>query len=130
VADGDAATAASLSNPKDSLLDGQGNLYIADEANNRIRKVAAGTGIITTVAGDGTNFWKGDGGLATSAGLWGPQGVAVDSAGNIYIADTVDARVRKITVRPESLRRSRARATGPSSGDGGPALNGRISFDQ
>ena len=66
-------------------MDSAGNLYIADTGNNRIRKVS--NGVITTVAGNGTHGFSGDNGPATSAQLDDPDGVAVDSAGNLYIAD-------------------------------------------
>src|SRR4029077_19891247 len=78
-------------------LDGAGNLYIADTANYRIRRVAASPGVITTVAGDGTQGNSGDGGLATSAQLGRPAGIAVDAAGNIYVADQYSNTVRKVT---------------------------------
>ena len=68
-------------------MDSAGNLYIADTGNNRIRKVS--NGVITTVAGNGTSGFSGDNGPATSAQLDSPYGVAVDSAGNLYIADTL-----------------------------------------
>jgi uncharacterized protein (TIGR03437 family) len=92
--DGGPATNASLSLPEGVAVDSAGNLYIADAVNNRIRKVSGGT--ITTVAGGG-NGPLGDGGPATSASLAGPAGVAVDSAGNLYIADTYNGRIRKVS---------------------------------
>src|SRR5258706_5171618 len=125
--DGGPATGASLSNPKGLALDGQGNLYIADEANNRIRKVAAGTGIITTVAGNGAYSWNGDGVSATSTSLGLPQGVAVDGGGNIYIADTADFRIRKVTAATGIITTVAGTGNGPSSGDGGPALSAGLS---
>jgi hypothetical protein len=77
-------------------LDSAGNLYIAEYSNNRIRKVVTTTGIITTVAGNGTQNYLGDGGVATSAALWTPTGVAVDSANNLYIAEFFNNRLRKV----------------------------------
>lgn len=71
--------------PTGLAVDSAGNLYIADTNNNRIRKVS--NGIITTIAGNSTGGFVGDGGAATEAGLSLPQGVAVDHAGNVYIAD-------------------------------------------
>ena len=91
--DGLAATTAELSDPVDITLD-SGNLYIADRANHRIRKVDS-SGIITTIAGTGEYEYSGDGGLATSAKLYYPNSLAVDS-GNIYISDNINNRIRKI----------------------------------
>ena len=76
-------------------MDSAGNLYIADTGNDRIRKVS--NGVITTVAGNGTSGFSGDNGPATSAQLNHPHGVAVDSAGNLYIADTGNNRIRKVS---------------------------------
>jgi len=90
--DGGPATSAWLYGSEDVAVDGAGNLYIADTLNNRIRKVS--NGIITTLAGGGSG---GDNGPATQAALSGPTGVAVDTSGNIYIADTKDQRVRLVT---------------------------------
>src|SRR5439155_453349 len=80
--DGGAATSASLNGPNGVALDAGGNLYIADYGNNRIRKVTAATGIITTVAGNGVFGFGGDGGAAISASLSGPASVALDASGN------------------------------------------------
>lgn len=89
-------------------VDSSNNLYIADSGNNRIRMVNAATGIITTVAGDGSpncnadtgvGCYGGDGGPATSAQLWDPSGVAVDSAGNLYIADTDNSVIRVVDAK-------------------------------
>jgi trimeric autotransporter adhesin len=93
--DGRAATKAQLNTPQGIAADSAGNLYIADTNNNRIRKVTAG--IIATVAGNGIAAFAGDGGLATAASLDNPMSVAVDSAGNLYIADHNNNRVRKVT---------------------------------
>ncbi len=75
-----------------------GNLYIADFLNQRIRKVTVSMGIITTIAGTGTGSYTGDDGPATSATLNNPYGVAVDTSGNVYIADYSNNRIRKVTV--------------------------------
>jgi len=93
--DGGAATSAGLNNPKGIAVDSSGNLYIADERNNRIRKVNT-SGIITTVAGNGGVGNGGDSGLATSAQLYYPAGIAVDGAGELYIADSKNQRIRKV----------------------------------
>ena len=94
--DGSAATAAKLNNPNNVILDALGNLYIVDKTNNRIRKVNASTGIITTIAGNGTEGFGGDGAAATAAYLFGPAGVALDTSGNLYIADQSNHRIRKV----------------------------------
>jgi sugar lactone lactonase YvrE len=78
-------------------LDGAGNLYIADSDNNRIRKVDA-KDIISTVAGNGTAGYGGDNGVPTGAALNSPAGLAVDMAGNLYIADSGNNRIRKVNV--------------------------------
>ena len=90
------ATAAQLNIPWGVAVDGSGNLYIADAGNNRIRKVDL-NGVITTVAGNGTQGFTGDGGAASSAELSGPIDVAVDSSGNLYIADNGNRRIRKVS---------------------------------
>src|SRR5947208_3349960 len=92
--DGGAATSASLNEPSGVALDASGNLYIADQFNHRIRKVAAASGIITTMAGNGNLGFAGDGGAATSASLYYPSGVALDASGNLYIADQNNSRIR------------------------------------
>src|SRR5437588_12852111 len=92
--DGGAATSASLGLPSDVAVDGVGNVYIVDRNNHRVRKVTPG-GIISTFAGTGTSGFSGDGGPAVRASLFLPVGVAVDGAGNVYIADQGNTRSRK-----------------------------------
>lgn len=94
-ADGVAATATGIYNPAGLALDAAGNLYIADQYNYCIRKVNT-AGIITTVAGNGSTTYNGDGIAATSAGLSNPAGVAIDAAGDLYIADVLHSRIRKV----------------------------------
>ena len=95
--DGEAATSAELSLPMDVQVDSVGNIYIADYDNQVIRQVSASTGVITTVAGNGTSGYSGDGGIATSATLVGPVNLAVDAAGNIYLSDSGNNAIRKVT---------------------------------
>ena len=107
-----------------------GNVYIADNNNNRIRKVTVSTGIISTIAGTGTGSYSGDNGAATSATLNYPNGVGLDSAGNVCIADTNNHRIRKVTISTGIIPTIAGTGTASYSGDNGPAtsatLNGPI----
>jgi sugar lactone lactonase YvrE len=96
--DGGQATAAELNDPNGTCFDNSGNLIIADWGNNRIRKLDMSTGIITPIAGNGVGNFSGDGGAATAAELKGPSAMSVDATGNIYIADTHNNRIRKISI--------------------------------
>jgi trimeric autotransporter adhesin len=122
------ATSAKLNNPGSVALDATKNIYIADTLNRRIRKVAKSTGIITTVAGDGTSGYSGDGGLAKLAKLYNPLGVAVDASGNIFIADSANFRVRKVTISTGIISTVAGTGTAGSSGDGGLATSASLSF--
>ncbi|MBI2947659.1 MAG: hypothetical protein HYY23_08425, partial [Verrucomicrobia bacterium] len=99
---GDAGPAmlANLNSPSRVAVDAEGNLLIADTGNHRIRKVTPGS-LITTMAGAGTFGYSGDGGLATGAQLYSPAGVALNAAGDLFIADTQNHRIRKVSVRAE-----------------------------
>jgi len=94
--DGGIASAAQLNGPVSIALDANGNLFIADAGNNAIREVQKTTGNIITVAGNGTAGYSGDGGLATSAQLNSPGGLAVDANGDLFIADTGNDGIRKV----------------------------------
>ena len=94
--DGGPATAAWLNDPFGVTIDSSGDLYIADYGHERIREVNATTGIITTIAGNGTQGSSGDGGPATAAELYGPTGLAVDSLGDVFIADAWNNRIREV----------------------------------
>ena len=124
--DGDPATAAQLSFPVGVALDAAGSLYIADNDNHRIRKVDA-AGVISTVAGDGTRGFGGDGGAATAAQLSGPWGVALDGAGNLYIADIGNNRIRKVDSAGD-ISTVAGDGTFGYSGDGGPATAAQLSW--
>jgi len=119
--DGGAATNAEMHWPCAVAVDASGNLFIADSFNNRIREVASG-GIITTVAGNGTNGSAGDGGAATNAELSSPEGVVVDASGNLFIADYRNNRIR--WVESGGMITTTAGTGAPGfAGDGGPATN-------
>ncbi len=117
--DGGYATAAKLSNPTGLIFDRNGNLLIADTRNHRIRKVDT-SGIITTIAGNGTPTYSGDGGAATAASFYYPQVLAIDSTGNIFVSDVGNYRVRKIN--PAGIITTFAgNGAATFSGDGGSA---------
>ena len=116
--DGSAAASATVDQPSSVAVDSSGSVYFADEFNNRIRKIASGT--INTVAGTGQAGWAGDGGPALSAELLQPQSIAVDSAGNIFGADSNTGVVRKITPAG-TISQYAGSGTYSYSGDGGPA---------
>ncbi len=126
--DGGQATSAMLSGPEGLALDSAGNIYIADTGNNRIRKVTASTGIITTVAGNGASGYSGDGGQATSASLYYPYSVAFDAAGNLYIADEQNHRIRKVTASTGVITTVAGNGTAGYSGDGGQATSAELNF--
>ncbi len=118
------ATSAQLNRPAGVAIDSTGNLYIADLGNNRIRKVSGGT--ITTVAGNGTFSFGGDNGPATSAALYFPDGVAVDSSGNLYIADNYNHRIRKVS--GGLITTVAGNGTAGFSGDNGPATSAELDY--
>lgn len=122
--DGQAATSAKLNGPTDVVMDGSGNLYIADKNNHRIRKVAA-NGNISTVAGTGQAGYNADGIAATSAQLYEPYGVAMDSSGNLLIADSLNARIRKVDTEGQITTIAGTGEEG-YSGDNGPATEAKI----
>lgn len=150
VGDGGAATIAELDQPSSVVLDGAGNLYIADSAHNRIRMVCVaansqtisgvpsctGANIIETIAGNGTAGSTGNGGAASAALLDNPSGIAIDGAGNLYIADTGNNEIREIIAATGNII---AAAGGPTAtvctggaatdavGDGCPALQATLS---
>ena len=124
--DGGAATDAQLSYPINIAVDSSGNLYIADQYNHRIRKVDK-SGIINTVAGDGTYGYSGDGAAATSAKMRYPAGVAVDSSGNLYIADMYNHRIRKVATNG-IISTVAGSGTAGNSGDGGAAISASLNY--
>ena len=118
------ATAAEMNSPFSVLVDSSGNIYIADSENNVIREVTPAD-VITTVVGDnalGAGFY-GDNGAPTAAQLFGPSALAFDSAGNLYIADTNNNRVRKVSFTANTIVTVAGSGTAGYSGDGFPAVN-------
>ena len=133
VGDGGPATEAKLAHPHDVAVDVAGNLYITDRSGSRIRKVEAGTGTISTIAGTGGRFghgYGGDGGPATEAKLRYPIGVAVDGAGNVYIADVLNSRVRKVDASTGTISTIAGTGRFGYSGDGGPATEAMLAHPQ
>ena len=126
--DGGPATNADLNNPYGVAVDVTGNLFIADYYNYRIRKVGT-NGIITTVAGNGSYGSSGDGGAATNAELFDPSSVAVDAAGNLFIADSDNARIRKVGTNG-IITTAAGNGTSGYSGDGGAATNAELADPQ
>ena len=125
--DGGPAVNAELSYPLDGVaLDSAGNIYVTDADFSVIRKINAATGIITTIAGTGKPGYSGDGGPATSAALDYPDGLAFDSAGNLYIADAVNHRIRKINASTGIISTVVGNGTTGYSGDGGAATSAEI----
>ena len=124
--DGGLAISAELLYPESVAVDSNGNLYIADFQNERIRKVNS-AGIITTIAGNGTAGYSGDGGPATSAELNWPTNVAVDGSGNVYIADLMNNRVRKVTAGGV-ISTVAGNGTAAYSQDGGLATNASLDY--
>lgn len=136
--DGGPAASAELRLPAGLALDASGNLYIADQANHRIRRVDARTGMIATVAGSGacrtgnicTGGFSGDGGRATSAELNFPGGVALDADDNLFIADTRNNRIRRMDHATGIITTVAGYGTADYSGDGGPATNAELNRPQ
>ena len=126
--DGGPAAEASLSFPVWVAFDVEGNLFIPDYGNHRIRRVDVGTGIITTVAGNGEEGFSGDGGPATEASFSSPLGVAVDAEGNLFIADEFNHRVRRVDADSGIITTVAGNGTEVFSGDGGPATEASLYY--
>ena len=119
--DGGPATSAAFFTPIGVVADNAGNVYIADSMNNRVRKVDS-SGVIRTIAGNGNTGFAGDGGPATSATVWDPTALALDSAGNLYIADSGNGRIRKVDTGGTIRTVAGGALTPGFSGDGGQAV--------
>ena len=120
------AISARINGPVGMAVDTAGNVYFADYYNQRIRKITVATGIISTVAGNGVAGFLGDGGAATAAELYYPTAVAVDGAGNLYIADSYNQRIRKVTAGTSIITTIAGTGTAGVGGDGGPGLVGAV----
>ncbi|MGE0222652.1 MAG: hypothetical protein AB7S57_05280 [Acetobacteraceae bacterium] len=119
--DGGPATRAQLNEPYGVVVDRNGTVFFADRLNRRVRKVDA-NGIITTLAGDGSGKYSGDGGPAATAGLAEPNGLALDSAhARLFIADVADHRVRVVDLGSGTIGTFAGTGEGRHDGDGGPA---------
>jgi Ca2+-binding RTX toxin-like protein len=123
--DGGQATSARLDGPWGVAVDAAGSVYVADENNHRIRKISP-AGVITTVAGTGVSGYSGEGGQATSAQLNHPLDVEVDASGNVFVADFLNHRVRRISTA--GIITTVAGTVNGYAGDGGPATAARLSF--
>lgn len=119
--DGGPATEARLNNPRGIALDRAGNLYIADSSNDRVRLVDKSTGVITTIVGSGERGFAGDSGSARTASLHFPHGIAVDDAGNLYIADAGNHRIRKVEAGAATIMTVAGTGRIEFYGEGGPA---------
>jgi sugar lactone lactonase YvrE len=126
--DGGPATLANLNGPGSSVVDSAGNLYIADGANNVIRKVAAGTGVISTIAGTGVSGYSGDHGAATSARLNSPTGLSLDGAGNLYFSDAINNAVRMIAATTGVITTVAGNGTPGYGGDGSAAVLAQLNY--
>ncbi|MGH7185104.1 MAG: hypothetical protein ACREIB_02345, partial [Pseudomonadota bacterium] len=127
--DGGPATEAAFSGPGQVAVDGQGNLYVADVNNWRVRKINAGDGKINTIAGTGLLEYNGDDIPATQANLFAPCGVAVDAAGNVYIAEAGNQRIRKINAGDGRISTIAGTGVAGYNGDGIPGKDAQVSIN-
>ena len=126
--DGGPATSAKLYSPFGIAMDGSGNLYIAEADNFRVRKVDASTGVITTFAGNGTEGFSGDGGPAAAASLGQVLGIAIDPSGNVFIADPLNLRIRRVDAATQRITTVAGGGNTSDIGDNGPATSAQLSL--
>jgi sugar lactone lactonase YvrE len=120
------ATTALLDSPQGIAVDAKGNIYVADTHNHRIRHIDVTTGLITTVAGTGAFGFAGDAGASTQATLALPRGVTVDAAGNVFVADLANHRIRRIDGTTGVITTSAGDGTQGFAGDGGTAVSASL----
>jgi trimeric autotransporter adhesin len=126
--DNSLAIAAGLNVPTSTAIDSAGNIFIADSRGDRVRKIDARTGIITSAIGTGVNGFSGDNGQANNARLSFPIGVAIDSFDNLYIADSGNSRIRKVNLKTNIITTVAGSSRSGFSGDGGPATLASLGF--
>jgi len=124
--DGSIATNATVNTPTGIVIDSTGNVFFCDYGNHRVRKITVSTGIISTYAGTGGTTDGGDAGAASSASLSNPNGLGMDTSGNLYIGDSGHARVRKVTVSTSIITTIAGTGTAGFSGDGGLATSAKL----
>ena len=124
--DGALATVSQLNKPFGVAIDPSGNIYIADGANNRIRKISAATGIISTVAGNGTAGYNGDSISAITAQIKSPNSVCIDNGGNIYFSDQNNHRIRKVTIATGNITTVAGNGISGFLGDGASAISAKL----
>jgi sugar lactone lactonase YvrE len=124
--DGGLASAARLNSPRGLQVAANGDIYIGDRSNNKVRRVTASTGIITTYAGTGTAGYSGDGGSALLAKMDRPQGLHLATNGDLYIADANNSAIRKVTALTGIITTFAGTGVAGFSGDGGPATSARL----
>jgi sugar lactone lactonase YvrE len=120
------ATNATIDSPTGLALDAANNLYLADTHNHRIRRIDAATGIITTIAGTGAQGFTGDNATATTSTLALPHGITLDAAGNLYLADTANHRIRRIDAVTGIITTVAGDGTQAFAGDGAPAISASL----
>jgi len=125
--DGGKATEAAFGDIWNVVADAVGNLYVADGSNRRVRRIDP-NGIVTTVAGSGSDTYSGDGGPAVEAGIPGPDGLCLGPDNSLIICDTTDARVRKVTLSDGKITTIAGDGNDDYTGDGGPATEASISL--
>lgn len=126
--DGGAATSAALDDPDSVVLNAAGDLLISDRYNHRIRRVAAVTGVITTIAGTGAGTFGGDGGPATGAHLFYPAGLALAAGGDLYITDEYNCRIRRVAAATGTISTVAGGGVCGFSGDGGAATSAVLNY--